>query len=151
MTEKISEMSSREEKIKRLKAKINKEIEDSYLFVKAEMIEYLKRNIIETAIWDELTNKAFYFNYLREFINSENAFMSYMYRDENKDEIIFRVSLLNIDIWLQEDYDFTNHLYYQIEKYKGFCCIKDFLNDYFLGMRMLSAFDYTAYKGEISK
>lgn len=137
MSEKISDMPIREDKVKRLKTKILTEIEKELEIIKMEMNEYLSND----NVFDYLVKRSFALLYLKQYIEKEYTFMSYEYQD--KDIIIYMVSDKYLEIWLQEDYSFVFNFLFEAEE-NGFN-IFPLLTDHYFGYHFTNIFDSILY------
>lgn len=150
MYEKISEILIREKKIKKLKTKILAEIDKYAERTHEDIKQYLinNENILED--WNLMITEEFSLLKLKEFIEQPELFQSIEARYEKEDIIIYQVSDEDINIWLQEDYNFTHNFLFKIE-HEGFCDVYEILNDRFFGYNFTNIFDKIQYKDRLKQ
>lgn len=150
MNEKISEKLIREEKIKKLKEKIYSEIENISKRNRKEMRqlllvdntgEYFEEN------WNFLIAREFCLERLREYISSDFAFQTIEAEYPAHDLVIYQVSDEYLNIWLQDDYNFTLSFLGEIKDRKTFD-VYEILNDRYFGYEFVSAFEVVKYRKE---
>lgn len=144
MTEKISDKSIREDKVKKLKTKILKEIDEKSNRIKAEIDDSE-----EFEEFEFLNSLLFALFKLKRYIENEYTFMSYEAQYLDMDIIIYTISDKNLDIWLQEDYYFVGNFLLQAEE-NGFN-IFPLLNDHHFGYHFTNIFDDIVYDEKIEK
>ena len=145
MKEKISESTIRQDIINALKNKILNEIDEYNIRVKEYMKLLLNHDTIDDELWKHYVDTAFFLEKLTEFINREQAFTSFEVSYPDRDMIIYTISSEEIDIWLQEDYNFVHSLLFLIESENGFWCIYNYLNDRFLSQNLTNIFERILY------
>ena len=102
MYEKITDESSRIEKVQKLKQKILSEI-DNFL---SRYRKRMSKNI-DNKSFEFYVKRSFTLLELKQYIEDEYCFMSYESKDYNKDIVVYVIPDKNLNIWLQEDYSFT--------------------------------------------
>ena len=151
MNEKISEKHIREEKIKKLKEKIYSEIDDITKRTMREMLVLLSDGIDKNEElkkdWDFLVTREFCLARLREYINSDFAFQTIEAEYPAHDLVIYQVSDEYLNIWLQDDYNFTLSFLGEIKDRKTFD-VYEILNDRYFGYEFVSAFEVIKYRKE---
>lgn len=146
MSEKISESAVRQSKINALKTKIRKEVEEHTCCVQASMKMLLEQETINAEEWSYCTALAFFLTQLTEFISWEGAFQNKEVEYPNKDIVVYTIPLDEIDIWLQENFNFVSHLLSVIKQNNGFANIARYLDDRFLSRGLLSILERTLYE-----
>ena len=138
MYEKISDEIVRREKIRKLKEKIILEIE--------KRISNYKKGL-QSNIEDELFNyyikEFFVLLELKQYLESDQCFMGYEAKYNDKDIVIYMVSDRNLDIWLQEDYSFVEN--YLLKAEEAGYNIFSILNDKYFGYNFTNIFDSILY------
>lgn len=150
MREKISEMSIRKEKIEKLKAKILVEIDKNTKKIHENMKQYLINREDNLSIWNHLITEEFSLLRLKEFIEQPELFQSFEVRYDDKDIIIYQISDEDLNIWLQEDYDFTFNFLYKIT-YEGFSDVYEILSDRFFGYKFTNIIDKIQYQERLKR
>lgn len=151
MYEKISEIPTREEKVKKLKEKIYREIKKISECVREEMKTFATEiNEGELGDWDFLITREFCLLKLKEFIDEESAFQSYEAKYYDRDIIIYQISDDTLNIWLQDDYNFALNFLCKIE-HEGYADVYQLLNNRYLGYEFTNIFDEIAYKEKMKK
>lgn len=145
--EKISEIPVREEKVKKLKEKILKEIGKEIERCKEDLIYDLTQEMDEELF--EMTIKIMHGIYeLKKYVENKHSFMRYLYKYNDNDIIIYDVPMRNIDIWLQDDYSFIQRLISEIE---DGLIIETVLSDSYFGTEYISVFDLAIYNEKLEK
>lgn len=144
MYEKISEIPIREEKIRKLKEKILKEIDKYLERNRKDMKVYLVDDENEIEDWNFMVTQEFSLLRLKDYIEDGKTFWSFEARYNDKDIIIYQVSDRKLNIWLQEDYNFTSNFLCKIE-FEGFCDVFELLNDRYFGYEFTNIFDEIQY------
>ena len=144
MYEKISEIPIREEKIKKLKEKILAEIDKYLLRNRRYMKVYLTDNEDVIEDWDFMITQEFSLLRLKEYIENGNTFWSIEVRYEEEDIIVYQVSDRELNIWLQEDYNFVSNFLCKIE-FEGFSGVYKILDDRYFGYEFTNIFDEILY------
>lgn len=151
MHEKISESAIRQSKINALKTKIRKEVEERTYRVQASMRVLLEQKTRSAEEWGYCVNLAFFLTQLTEFISWEGAFQNKEVEYPNEDIVIYTISIDEIDIWLQENFNFVSHLLSVIEHDNGFANIAGYLDDRFLSRGLLNIVERTLYEQKQQK
>ena len=151
MYEKISDAPIREEKVRKLKAKICSEIDNISKHVRKE----IKRLSVDASKeksqeWNFFIAREYALMRLREYIDGIYTFQSIEAEYTNEDIVAYQVSDENLNIWLQEDYNFTSNFLYKIE-YEGFCNLHELLNDRFFGYEFINIVDKANYEAKIAE
>ena len=144
MNEKISDQPIREEKIKRLKEKILKEIEEELERGKRDLTYDLTNGIEDEYEFERTISIMHYLYKLREFVNWEHSFNTVYGVYPQHGTIVYAVSMREIDIWLQEKYNFVSHFLFNIDK-EEFRVVEEMLSDDYFGIHFTSIFDRIAY------
>ena len=144
MNEKISDKPIREEKIKRLKEKILKEIEEELERGKRDLTYDLTNGIEDEYEFKYVIHTMHYLYKLREFVNWEHSFNMIYAEYYNFDIVIYAVSMREIDIWLQDDYNFVTQFLFNAN-YDDNVIVEHMLNDEYLGINFTNIFDAIAY------
>lgn len=139
MAEKISDKPIRNEKVKRLKAKILAEIDQEMSIIKDEIRMYLADN----EYFGSLIKRSFALLNLKEYIEGESAFQHIEAEYFDIDAVVYVVSDRSIDIWLQEDYSFVSNFLYRVEDY-GYDVFY-ILNDHYFEYNFTTVFDRMVY------
>ena len=151
MNEKISEKPIREEKIKKLKEKIYSEIDNITKRTRREMRALLSDGIDKNEElkkdWDFLVTREFCLARLRDFISDKSAFQTIESEYPVHDLVIYQVSDEYLNIWLQDDYNFTLSFLGEIKDRKTFD-VYGILNDRYFGYEFVSAFEVIKYRKE---
>lgn len=146
MYEKISETAIRQSKINTLKTKIHKEIEKYTSSIRENMKILLEEEVINPDMWDYCVNVAFFLTQLTEFVDWEGAFQNKEAEYPMKDAVVYTISIDEIDIWLQEEFNFVSHLLFVVKHDDGFANIAGYLDDRFLSRGLLNIFERTLYE-----
>ena len=144
MNEKISDKPIREDKIKRLKEKILKEIEEELERGKRDLTYDLTNGIEDEYEFKYVIHTMHYLYKLREFVNWEHSFNMIYAEYYNFDIVIYAVSIREIDIWLQDDYNFVTQFLFNAN-YDDNVIVEHMLNDEYLGINFTNIFDAIAY------
>lgn len=146
MSEKISESAVRQSKINALKTKIRKEVEEYTCCVQASIRMLLEQEIMNAEEWGYCVNVAFFLTQLTEFVDWDGAFQNKEVEYPNKDIVVYTIPLDEIDIWLQENFNFVSHLLSVINHGNGFANIARYLDDRFLSRGLLNVVERTIYE-----
>lgn len=149
MLEKISESAIRQNKINTLKAKIHNEIEEYTASIRENMKILLEEEIINPDMWDYCVCVAFFLTQLTEFVDWEGAFQNKEAENPKKDAVIYTISVDEIDIWLQEEFNFVSHLLSVVKYDDGFANIAGYLDDKFLSRGLLCIIERTIYEQDL--
>lgn len=87
---------------------------------------------------------------LKEFIEQPELFQSFEARYDDKDIIIYQVADNYLNIWLQEDYNFTLNFLCKI-KYEEFYDVYEILNDRFFGYEFTNIIDKIQYQEKLKQ
>ena len=151
MNEKISEKPIREEKIKKLKEKIYSEIDNvtkrTIREMRALLSDGIDKNEELKKDWDFLVTREFCLARLRDFISDNSAFQTIEAEYPAHDIVIYQVSDEYLNIWLQDDYNFTLSFLGEIKDRKTFD-VYEILNDRYFGYEFVSAFEIIKYRKE---
>lgn len=150
MREKISEMSIRKEKIQKLKAKILAEIDEDTKKIHENMKQYLINREDDLSIWNYMITEEFSLLRLKEFIEQPELFQSFEARYDDKDIIIYQVSDEDLNVWSQEDYDFTFNFLCKI-MHEGFSDVYEILSDKFFGYEFTNIIDKIRYQNRLKQ
>ena len=150
MNEKISDKPIREKKIKRLKEKILKEIEEELERGKGALTYDLTNGIEDEYEFKYVIHMMHYLYKLREFVNWEHSFNMIYAEYYNFDIVIYAVSMREIDIWLQDDYNFVTQFLFNAN-YDDNVIVEHMLNDEYLGINFTNIFDAIAYDEKYEK
>lgn len=108
MYEKISDKEIRNAKVEKVKQKILKEIEEySTKVLKRGIQNYLKEKNADEELWNSLIMEEHALLKLKEYIQNPNCFQEIIDIHPELDVIIYYVTDKTLDIWLQEDFNFT--------------------------------------------
>lgn len=132
MLEKLSEEDIRIKKIDELKNKIKTEIDEITKIIKVDD--------------DDYHHISFYLNILHNHIlegsdRNGAAFMQWEYYDTQKDIIQYTIPIGTINMWLQDDYNFTRRFIYNIAQNPNAR-----LSDEFFVNNMLTAVEEIIYE-----
>lgn len=148
--EKISEKHLREEKVRKVKEKILKEI--------AEEVGRCKNGIgyaldyDDEEYFDEMIFRIHSLFRLKKYIEREYTFMKETALNYDSDLVIYTVSIDYINIWLQDDYNFVSEFIVNAEKEeRNRVLIECMLNDEYFGIDFTSIFDKIAYDEKVKK
>lgn len=150
MREKISEIPIREKKIKKLKAKILEEIDKYTKRIHENMKHYLINREDDLSIWNYMITEEFSLLRLKEFIEQPKLFQSFKARYDDKDIIIYQVSDEDLNVWSQEDYDFTFNFLCKI-MHEGFSDVYEILSDKFFGYEFTNIIDKIQYQNRLKQ
>lgn len=146
MYEKISESAIRQDKINALKTKIHNEIEEYTASIRENMKILLEEEIINPDMWDYCVCVAFFLTQLTEFVDWKNAFQNKEAEFPKEDAVVYTISVDEIDIWLQEEFNFVSHLLSVVKYDDGFANIAGYLDDRFLSRGLLNIVERTLYE-----
>ena len=144
MYERISESNIRENKIRALKDKIIKEIQILDEETKVAIKEL--GNLTDTDLWKYYIERAFFLIQLLDFINSDSAFQSIIAEYRSVDKVVYNLSIESIDIFLQENFNFTRELLLLIKNDNGFGHIDNYLNDRCFELQIINIFERTLWR-----
>ena len=136
MSENISDKPIREEKVKRIKEKILKEIEEELELWQKDLKYDLTEGIEDQEEYENTIETIYYLHKLREYIKWEHSFNKIYGTYPEYDAIIYAVPMREIDIWLQGDFNFTQHFLFNKE-YDG-TTLTTMLNDDYFGINFTS-------------
>lgn len=151
MYEKISESPARKEKVSRVKTKILSEIDAMSQNIREDITAFPpEMNEEDSVDWNLLIAREFNLCRLREYIGEENTFMDYRVKYEEKDVIVYIVSDMDLNIWLQENYNFPFNLLCKMEEEKLYD-VFPLLDDEFFGYEFTSVFDRARYEMKMER
>lgn len=145
MYDKISDISIREEKVRRLKAKILTEIDEEFKRLQDETKIYLSSD----EFFNHLIKTSFVLLNLKEYIGKENTFMFCEAEYPDDDVIVYTVSDKNLEIWLQEDYSFVFNFLFKAEEYNF--DVFPLLNERYFAYNFTNIFDSAAYETKMKQ
>ena len=148
MNEKISEKHIREEKIKRLKEKIYSEIDDITKRLRREMYQLLFVDNTDEYFeddWEYLISNGFYLIKLKEYIDNPMVFQTIIAEYKDDDIVIYQVSDENLDIWLQDDFNFVLTFINNME-FRERRNVYEILNDKYFEYNFVSIFEKVRLK-----
>ena len=137
--EKISEKHLREEKVKKVKEKILAEIEEWLDDAKQLIKLFLENNDEEE--FNFWIARTFNLARLKEYIQMENCFLGYHAMYNDADTIVYTIPDKNLDIWLQDDYNFTSSFLHRADHTDVF----DLLNDKYFAYNHTSIIEEIVY------
>lgn len=150
MNEKISDKPIREEKIKRLKEKILKEIEEELERFKRDLTYDLTNGIEDEYEFERTISTMSCLYKLREYIKWKHSFKKVYAEYIQHGTIIYAVPIREIDIWLQEKYNFASQFLFNIE-HKEYIVVEEMLSDDYFGIHFTNIFDRIAYDRKLEK
>lgn len=146
MNEKLSEKSIRMSKVVELKAKIIKEIAEEHDEIKL-LIGDCKNDFDMLGDcendFDMLVEEYYQLLQLKKYVEDDNSFCRYEAIHGDIDVIIYSVSSEEIDIWLQDDYNFVACFMDKVREMPE--AIFGMLNDDYFGYQFTNIFDKIAY------
>lgn len=148
MNEKISEKPIREEKIKKLKEKIYSEIDDITKRIRREIYQLLFVDNTDEYFeddWEYLISKGFYLIKLKEYIDNPMVFQTIIAEYKDDDIVIYQVSDENLDIWLQDDFNFVLTFVNNME-FRERRNVYEILNDKYFEYDFVSIFEKVRLK-----
>lgn len=99
MYNKISDEKIRREKVSKLKEKILFEIGIKLSYIKKRIIKHTDDNYFDFYI-----KTGYALLKLKEYIENDNSFMSYVAKYTDENIIIYTIPDKNLDVWMQKDY-----------------------------------------------
>ena len=111
MYEKISDEEIRREKVNKLKEKILFEIGIKLSHIKKRIVKHTDDNYFDFYI-----KTGYILLKLKEYIENDNSFMSYVAKYNDENIIIYVISDKNLDIWMQKDYSFVQRFLLEVEE-----------------------------------
>lgn len=138
MYEEIKNKQERLEKIEKLKEKILKEIERENKLLKKELFCLSNENN-DSKEYDDLVTKSYQLIELKKYIQDENSFCSIQFRDCITGDTIYFVSIKNINIWLDESYNFVSNYLSKLENKEYI--LFELLDDQYFGKHFTHIFD----------
>lgn len=148
MYDKISDKPIREEKVKLIKEKILKEIEFELGLLQSDLKFDLTTSIEDQEEYENTIETIYYLHKLREYIKWEHSFNKVNGIHSKHDTIIYAVPTKEIDIWLQDDFNFTQNFLFNKE-YNGMT-LATMLNDDYFGINFTNII-YKAKYTEMTK
>lgn len=140
MYEKISDEPIRKQKVKKLKNKILKEI-DERLTLKKEYLTDAENEYFEDDI-----EECFILLQLKKYINYEYSFMQDERRCPNEDIVIYTVSDKKLNILLQDNYNVAFNFLHEIKRNQY--NVYQILNDEYFGREFISILDMALYESK---
>jgi hypothetical protein len=142
MSEKLSERPIREEKVNRLKTKILAEIEEEHGYLKYLMLD-------DDDYFDEHLEQYYQLTQLKYYIQAEDTFFAYEMMSEVHDCIVYQISDEDLNIWLQDDYNFVHS--FLTEMFDNPWSLFKRLNDEYFGYHFTNFFEKMAYEEKIKR
>ena len=149
MVEKISEISIRKEKVNRLKEKILKEINEELESFKNDLKYDMTNGIKYIDEFEYTISHMHYLFRLRDYINQDYVFTTVINKDDKLDRVVYQVPIMEIEIWLQDNFNFVRHFLHKID-YNGYI-VETLLNEEYFGFKFTDIFDKIAYKDKLKK
>lgn len=146
--EKISEIPVREEKVKKLKEKILKEIEKEIERCKDGFVYYLTKDMDNDG-FEFITETLHRLYKLRDYVNWEYSFMGEYERYYDKDIIIYKINIDLINLWLEDDFSFINTFLFNIEH--DDLTVEYILNDKYFGIDFTNIITWCLYKEKLKE
>lgn len=151
MYEKISVSPARREKVNRVKTKILSEIDIMSQNIREDITAFSSEiNEEDLVDWNLLIAREFNLSRLREYIGEDNTFMDYHAKYGETDTIIYIVSDMDLNIWLQENYNFPFNLLCKMEEEKLYD-VFPLLDDEFFGYEFTSIYDRARYEMKMDR
>ena len=138
MYEKISDEEIRREKVNKLKEKILFEIGIKLSHIKKRIVKHTDDNYFDFYI-----KTGYILLKLKEYIENDNSFMSYVAKYNDENIIIYVISDKNLDIWMQKDYSFVQRFLLEVEE-SGYI-IDAMLTDEYFGSDFTNICDFIRY------
>ena len=142
MSEKLSERPIRAEKVSKLKTKILAEIEKEHNYLKCLMLD-------EGDHFDEHIEQYYQLTQLKYYIQAEDTFFGYEMMSEVHDCIVYQISDEDLNIWLQDDYNFARSFLAEMLYHP--CGLFVRLNDKYFGYHFTNFFEKMAYEEKIKR
>lgn len=149
MNEKISEAHIRNTKIQKLKDKILDEINEYACNIKMQIQACIDHDICDDD-WNRVISRAFVLQQLKTWVETDTAFRSRELYDIGKDLAIYCVSTDELNIWLQDDYNFVASFLNRVEIDNAAGSVDNILNDRFFGYEFTSVFERLLYKPKVT-
>ena len=89
--------------------------------------------------YDDLVTKSYQLIELKKYIQDENSFCSIQFRDCIMGDTIYFVSIKNINIWLDESYNFVSNYLSKLENKEYI--LFELLDDHYFGKYFTHIFD----------
>lgn len=115
--EKLSEQNIRIELIDSFKKKVNKEIDKILkrymeLIKKFQFNEVKETDSVEYEEFRYISEKITICLFLKKWLQNHN-FLGFICKNEEADYIVYKISSQHLRLWLQEDYNFVESLFYK--------------------------------------
>lgn len=111
MYEKISDEEIRIEKVNKLKEKILFEVGIKLSHIKKRIVKHTDDNYFDFYI-----KTGYVLLKLKEYIENDNSFMSYVAKYNDENIIIYTIPDKNLDVWMQKDYFFVQRFLFKVEE-----------------------------------
>lgn len=141
MYNKISDEKIRREKVSKLKEKI--------LFEIGIKLSYIKKRIIKHTdddSFDFYIKTGYALLKLKEYIENDNSFMSYVAKYSDENIIIYTIPDKNLDVWMQKDYFFVQRFLFKVEE--SDYIIDSMLTDKYFGSDFTNICDLILYENK---
>ena len=140
MYDKISDEKIRREKVSKLKEKI--------LFEMGIKLSYIKKSIIKHTddSFDFYIKTGYALLKLKEYIENDNSFMSYVAKYSDENIIIYTIPDKNLDVWMQKDYFFVQRFLFKVEE--SDYIIDSMLTDKYFGSDFTNICDLILYENK---
>lgn len=143
MSSKLSEISSRRAKVKKLKEKIQKEVTELRTSLQECPYSDDKSQILELS----------YLYAIEDFINDESSFMHYYNYDEHMDVIFYIIDDETLDMMALDSFSFVHNVIFELEKQSGLgrydvCSI---LNDSFVSQELMPILESIVLRDKLRK
>lgn len=147
MREKYSDFDKRKTKVEKLKEKIRNEIKEAKSLY-GERLDFILKNknensFLEKNNYREALKILFYLERLDIFLDNERAFMDYIEYSKTLDYIIYKIPIKDINVWLNENFNFIDAFLYKLEK-----IVQGEFDDSFFSCNFLTLYDYEQYGKE---
>lgn len=141
MYEKISDEEIRREKVNKLKEKILFEIGIKLSHIKKGIVKHTDDNYFDFYI-----KTGYVLLKLKEYIENENSFMSYVAKYSDENIIIYTIPDKNLDVWMQKDYFFVQRFLFKVEE--SDYIIDSMLADKYFGSDFTNICDLILYENK---
>jgi hypothetical protein len=141
MPNKLSEVSSRRAKVKKLKDKIQKEVTELRTSLQTCPYSDDKTQILELS----------YLYAIEDFINDESSFMHYFSYDEPMDIISYIINDETIDMMTLDSFSFVYSIIFKLEKQSGLgrYAVCSILNDSFISQELMTITESIVLRDEL--
>lgn len=137
MAEKISESHVREEKVRKVKEKILTEIKKEQ-----ERAKWLMQHG-NKSMFDVFVEEYYHLMQLKNYMENKNSFSECETMVKDNDYVVYTVATVNIDIWLQENYNFTRNFLSEVEERPW--ALYEMLTDEYFGYHFTSILEKAMY------